>query len=146
MQHKTNIQVFLYRERSSDQGTEGILFIPAVNFSCFTLELPWRANRSCISCIPAGEYSACLRQSPRFGSVYHVRNVPHRSFILLHSGNVAGDTSLGYRSNVQGCILLGTKRGTLYGQRAVLASRGTVRKMRDSLDGQPAQLRVFGVV
>lgn len=123
-----------------------MLAAPAVGFSCFTLELPWRDNRPNISCIPSGVYSSVVRQSPRFGQVYHVQNVPQRSFILMHRGNVAGDTSRGFRSNVEGCILLGAKRGVLYSQRAVLASRMTVRRFMKALDGRPFTLQLYGVV
>jgi len=122
MEHIVN----LCRLKRSDQGTRGILF--ADSFSCQTLELPWRENQRSISCIPSGEYQVKIRISPKYGQVYHIKEVPNRSYILLHSGNWAGDKHKGYRTNVAGCILLGARRGLLLGQWAVLNSRITVRR------------------
>lgn len=130
----------LYRLRESDQGTEGILI--GSKFNCYTLELPWRNNRQNISCIPVGEYPVVIRVSPKFGRVYHVQKVPNRSYILIHSGNLAGDVSKGYKSNVYGCILLGQKRGTLYGQLAVLNSRITVKRFMSYMDLNPFTLKI----
>lgn len=64
-----------------------------------------------------------VRISPKYGKVYEVTGVTGRTYILFHQGNFFGNKSLGFRTNVQGCILLGFKRGKLFGQKAVLASR-----------------------
>jgi hypothetical protein len=66
-----------------------------------TLENPWLDNLPNISCIPAGEYICELDVSPKYGTVFHVRNVEGRSHILIHWGNYVKDT--------QGCILLGDR-------------------------------------
>ena len=68
-------------------------------FECRTLELPARNNSRNISSIPAGEYLAKKVQSPTYGHVFEVLNVPGRSHILIHAGNFYSDT--------QGCILVG---------------------------------------
>lgn len=140
----TTLHIHLIRQRTSDQGTEGTLLIPSLGFSCFTLELPWRDNQPSISCIPPGQYECRLRASPRFGQTYHVRDVPGRSFILMHSGNYAGDVSQGYRSHVEGCILLGTKRGFLHGQRAVLCSKVAVLQFMAACAGRGLKLILEG--
>jgi len=132
--------VNLCRMKRGDQGTRGILF--ADSFSCHTLELPWRENQRNISCIPAGEYKVRLRISPKYGQVYHVKEVPNRSYILIHSGNVAGDTTLGYRTNVNGCILLGAVRGLLWNQWAVLNSRITIRRFMTHMELEPFILKI----
>lgn len=132
--------VDLYRLRRSDQGTEGTLV--AGDFSCRTLELPWRENQRQISCIPAGEYDVEIRLSNKYGRVYWVRHVPNRTYILIHSGNYAGDKSKGFKSHVMGCILLGKKRGFLGGQVAVLNSRITVREFVEHMDYEPFKLRI----
>lgn len=136
------ISAQLLRQPSADEGTEGRLLVPGVGFACFTLELPWRDNAPCVSCIPCGEYPCVVAQSPRFGRVYHVRDVPGRTAILIHRGNLAGDVSQGLKSNVEGCILLGEKRGTLHGQRAVLVSRATVRRLMAATGGAPLHLTI----
>jgi hypothetical protein len=132
--------VNLFRYMRGDQGTRGRLF--AGSFDCHTLELPWRDNRRNISCIPAGEYKVKIRISPKYGTIYHVKEVPNRSYILIHSGNWAGDTSKGYRTHVNGCILLGKSRGVLLNQMAVLASRITVNAFMRHMDNDDFILKI----
>ena len=90
------ITTYLTRLRQTDQGTEGFLTVPELGFACFTLELPWRENRPCVSCIPPGTYPIGWRVTRR-RSTYHIRNVPKRSYILIHSGNYAGDIYKGLK-------------------------------------------------
>lgn len=135
-------QVNLFRLQRSDQGTEGMLTVD--DFNCKTLELPWRNNQPQISCIPAGEYNVEIRLSNKYGRIYWVRKVPDRTYILIHSGNFAGDISKGFKSHVMGCILLGKKRGFLGGQVAVLNSRIVVREFMETMDYQPFMLRIRG--
>lgn len=134
-------RVALIRQDETDDGTEGVLV--ANGFQCYTLELPWRNNERGLSRIPGGTYNAVLRKSPRFGLVYEITGVPNRSLILIHSGNLAGDIKKGKSTNVQGCILLGTKRGVLAGQRAVLISRPAVRSFMNLMNGEPFTLGVI---
>jgi len=133
--------VNLCRLMRSDQGTRGKLYYG--DFECETLELPWRDNQRSISCIPAGEYPVKIRISPKYGEIYWVQNVPERSFILIHWGNWAGDESKGYKSNVNGCILLGKQRGILNNQWAVLNSRITVKRFMHEMDNEPFTLRIL---
>lgn len=119
-------EVYLFRTSTSDQGTQGILATDG--FFCKTLELPWRDNTKSISCIPKGTYIVKIRQSPKYGRIYWVTNVEGRTWILIHSGNFAGDVSKGFKTHVNGCILLGKKHGILGNQLAVLSSRITVKK------------------
>ena len=133
--------VQLYRLKRSDQGTMGMLVTPE-GFKCYTLELPWRDNQKQISCIPSGEYNVEIRLSNKYGRVYWVRNVPNRTYILIHSGNYAGDVSKGFKSHVMGCILLGKSNGFLGGQVAVLNSRITVRAFMEELNYEPFMLKI----
>jgi hypothetical protein len=73
-----------------------------------TVERPWLDNQTGISCIPAGHYicKRCrtspdygFRDSPKFGDTFQVMNVPGRSLILFHKGNLDEDS--------HGCIILG---------------------------------------
>lgn len=130
----------IFRLERSDQGTKGLLVCEG--YTCRTLELPWRNNQKQISCIPPGEYDVDIRLSNKYGRIYWVRNVPDRSYILIHSGNYAGDTSKGYKSHVMGCILLGKQHGFLGGQVAVLNSRITVRAFMEHLNYEPFRLRI----
>jgi len=133
-------QVEILRLRRSDQGTEGILVTE--EYECKTLELPWRENQRQISCIPPDIYNVEIRLSNKYGRIYWVRNVPNRSYILIHSGNFAGDKSKGFKTHVMGCILLGTRSGFLGGQVAVLNSRIAVRQFMEYMDYEPFQLRI----
>lgn len=135
---------FLLRTRRSDHGTEGALVIGG--FYCYTLELPWRDNRPNISCIPEGTYRARLRRSPKFGVVYWVLEVEGRTYILVHSGNWAGDRALGLITDTYGCILLGMSRGWLRGQRAVLNSRYALRKFMETTKGKEIELTIKEVM
>jgi hypothetical protein len=135
------MNVLLTRYETSDQGTFGLL-VAESGFSCGVLELPWRDNRASVSCVPLGEYRAVIRQSPKFGKVFHLTNVQGRSFILMHQGNLAGDTSKGWKTHSHGCLLLGKYRGKLTGQAAMLASLPTLRAfMRETAD-QPFNLKI----
>lgn len=135
---KHNVELF--RMKRGDQGTLGMLFYEG--FRCYTLELPWKDNKRNISCIPSGSYNVKVRLSPRYGKVYWVSNVPDRSFILIHSGNWAGDRSKKFRSHVNGCILLGQKRGLLAGQLAILNSKITIRRFIRKIEFQPFTLNI----
>ncbi len=135
-------RAILLRERGDDQGTPGQLYLDGRPF-CYTLELPWRDNLRGLSCIIApGSYPCALVRSPRFGRVYGVGNTPGRSHVLAHSGNWAGDIHRGYKSHVQGCILLGLRRGVLDGQRAVLVSRPALTKLINAWAGAPFLLEL----
>ena len=133
--------VWIWRMKRHSQGTEGVLFTNGFNSK--VLELPWYNNQKNKSCIPAGEYETIVRQSPRFGTVYWVLKVENRSYILIHSGNWAGDVDLGYKTHTYGCLLLGKKFGYLMGQRAVLNSRITIREFMDHMQNQPFTLHIM---
>jgi len=135
------MRIYLIRYKTSDHGTQGVLIAP--EFKCYTLELPWRNNIRNISCIPEGRYVLRLRESRRFGMSYELLNVMGRSHILIHRGNFAGVRTLNYRSDVEGCILLGDKFGVLAGQLAVLNSTKTVDKFMRHIQGEQCDLDIM---
>jgi hypothetical protein len=77
--------------------------------------------------------------------VYHVKDVPDRTYILKHPGNFAGDVAKGYKTNSNGCLLLGAKVGYINGQRAVLSSRPTLRKFMEAMNSEPYELKIMEV-
>lgn len=105
-------------------GMFGILLIQTEIF-CWTLEPPEYGNMKRVSCIPPGCYECQRIVSPKFATVYEVRNVPNRSGILFHRGNIVEHT--------EGCIILGGRRGNLQGDRAVLCSGDTFTKFLNRL-------------
>ncbi|MFT5730781.1 MAG: hypothetical protein ACI8PB_004971 [Desulforhopalus sp.] len=78
----------------------GELFVDD-KFISHTLELPWENNKSFISSIPSGTYSAILRYDKNDKWRLQLKGVPKREGIQLHIGN--------YPSDIQGCILVGRK-------------------------------------
>ena len=106
-----------------------------------TLELPWHGNQHLVSCIPAGNYVASMTWSNRFARMlYEVFNVPNRTAIRIHSGNWAGDTEHGWRTDVDGCILLGQEVGEIEGQLAILRSRLALTDFHAATHGMPFDL------
>lgn len=118
----------LVRDSSTRERTYGTLTQDDGTLICQTLERPWLDNAPDVSCIPAGTYECKRFQSPRLGyEVFELQNVPNRTAILLHIGNVA--------ANSEGCILLGAERGQLDGQDAVLNSRAAFQAFMASMQG-----------
>jgi hypothetical protein len=111
-------RLIIERDASTEQGTSGTaeLYHPAgiAKWTGHSLELPDRGNQHDISCIPVGVYTAKYEFSSKFQrKVYKLQDVPGRANCELHIGNYAGDTSLGYRSDVEGCTVFGTDLGKL---------------------------------
>jgi len=131
----------LYRYAASDQGTFGVLVFGSQFI--YTGELPWRGNAPYWSCIPEGKYTVRLRSSPKYGNVYEVTNVEGRTYILMHQGNYCGDSRLGFKTNVQGCILLGLKTGRLNGQKVVLDSRTARRRLESYMKFETFELEII---
>ena len=99
--------------RNSQHPTFGVLMHGGQPFAV-TLERPWKHNERGRSCIPDGTYLCNRVDSPKFGDTFGVSDVPGRSHILFHKGNVNDDT--------HGCIIVGEQFDYLNGDQAVLAS------------------------
>ena len=105
-----NSQLILRRFEFTDASTIGELHID-MGFTCNTLEDTCRrdinndgklnANEKVfgLTAIPCGIYEVVLTNSPKFGFVPHLLNVPLFTDILIHNGNAPIDT--------HGCILVG---------------------------------------
>jgi len=124
MNNRSRVEMELKRiSQNESHPTFGVLLNRGLPFAV-TLERPWRQNRRGISCIPSGTYRCVrcsaspdygFRDSPNFGNTFQVYNVPERSKILFHKGNVNQDT--------HGCIIVGEQYDYLQGENAVLSSR-----------------------
>ena len=138
----------LTREITGDEGTLGVLTARRLG-PVHVMEPPWRNNRRNRSCIPAGVYTVLPHVSPRFGRCLLVTDVPGRSHILFHAGNVGGDIDLGYHTHTAGCLLPGLRRGAIdvKGRRqlAVISSRTAFRHLMTWADAQPFDLEVLHV-
>lgn len=99
------------------------------------------------SCIPAGRYLCELVNSPRFGRVYGVRNVPGRSHVLIHAANLAGDVEAGWDTQLHGCIAPFERLGAMRNkagrmQAAGLVSKPALRRLMDWAAGRPFELEI----
>jgi hypothetical protein len=103
----------LVRISGIEDGTFGVLLDDKTPF-CLTVERPWLNNKKGESCIPSGEYVCKRVQSPKFGNTFEVRDVPNRTAILFHKGNIMDDS--------HGCIIVGEQYESLNEKTAVLAS------------------------
>ena len=80
-----------------------------------TLERPWLSNMAGRSCIPEGRYIAKRHVSPKFGETFWLQDVPGRSEILFHKGNIDDDT--------HGCILVGEAFNPVRGEAGITSSK-----------------------
>lgn len=134
-------KVTLTRLDSSDQGTFGKIKIDSLVL--FSGELPRRENKNNVSCIPSGLYQVVWTFSPRFKRfMYEVLNVPQRSAIRKHSANLMGDSTLGFKAQLNGCIALGEKLGYIDKQKALLLSAPAMRRFENFMERKPFLLEV----
>ena len=136
----------LIRELTGDEGTLGVLAAPGLD-PVHVMEPPWRDNRRNRSCIPTGTYVVLPHVSPRFGRCLLVTDVPARSHILFHAGNVGGDVEKGYHTHTHGCLLPGLRRGAIdvKGRRqlAVVSSRTAFRHVMSWAGDKPFTLEIL---
>ncbi|WP_243544759.1 DUF5675 family protein [Pseudodesulfovibrio tunisiensis] len=115
----------IIRMEQGEDGTFGVLLLDGQTF-CVTLEPP-RQRKGGGQCIPEGEYACCRTASPRFGNTFEITDVPGREHILLHPGNTIIDS--------MGCVLLGSKFGSLGFERGVLESRAAFGEFLNRAQG-----------
>ena len=104
----------LIRIARNPTATYGVLIQGDIPFAV-TVERPWLDNKKGESCIPAGEYECKRVDSPKFGNTFEVTNVPDRSAILFHKGNISDDS--------HGCILVGEMFNSVLGKPGITASK-----------------------
>ena len=102
--------ITLQRIMTGDHGTLGKLHLGG-DKRLWTMECPWKDNAPELSCIPRGTYTIRLHHSPSKGKCFRLDpdQVAPRTEILIHTGNWAGDSTMGYRTDSLGCILPGSR-------------------------------------
>lgn len=133
-------KIILKRFKESSQGILG--HFVTTGFEARTIELPWKDNLPGISCIPLGTYKCDYRYSPKFKEHYEIANVICRNWVLIHSGNFAGDEEKGFKTHSHGCIIIGKYHGKIEDQDAVLLSRTTLRSFVNFMEREPFELEV----
>lgn len=124
--------VIVLTRRYFDNCTRGVLTFPD-GYELYTIENPWKQNKTYVSCIPEGTYDLAMRVSPvvqrtsrgRYEEGWEVIDVPDRTYIMFHIANTADD--------VEGCIGVGISEGRLAGKRAVLKSRVGFNKFMNKM-------------
>lgn len=140
-------KVKIVRKTSDVDGTFGKLFFNG-QYVCRTGELPEKAgdenvpNEQGIDCIPRGTYYCELRESPKFGLTYWVKDVPGRQWILIHKGNFCGDKTKGRKADVEGCIVVGTDISHLGDQKAVINSGIAFKEFMKVTNNEPFELTI----
>lgn len=129
----------LIRHTFQADCTLGTLLDSAMNdrFVAVTIERPWLDNKPRVSCIPEGIYDVVPYDSPTKGTVFLLKNVPHRDMIEIHSANLA--------SELLGCIAPGLKAGKLQGKEAVLYSKEAMKKITDLVNNKPFKLEIVKI-
>lgn len=120
--------IYINRLRTDKNGTFGEMKFddPASDTICVTAELPWDENLPDKSCIPSGSYVFESFISPVHGQTWKAKDVPGRSNIEIHEGNLPNKDSLG-------CIIVGENFGELGGLPAVLNSKVALMSLRTLL-------------
>lgn len=115
-------------------GTLGMLNVQGRHFA--TLELPWRGNKTYVSCIPEGVYTLRKRQSGvvtrstggEYSIGWEVADVTGRSHIMIHPAN--------WTHELEGCIAPGVAHGWDEDGPRVYSSRDAFRELMGILDSR----------
>lgn len=107
------MKLIIKRIATGTNGTFGVILFNEIPFA-LTLERQWLNNQRGISCVPAGNYICKRVNSPKFGNTFEITNVPNRTSILLHKGNLDDDS--------HGCVLIGEQFEPVNGSPGIQAS------------------------
>ncbi len=121
------MNITLQREEMTDTYTIGTMV--ANEFTCKTLELPWKDNLSGKSCVPEGTYTLIYEWSNAFGKhLWELKDVPGRSECKIHNGN--------FTRQIRGCILVGREHADIDGDGIVdvATSKPTLKELHDILE------------
>lgn len=133
----------LTRRWQTGDTTMGTLTVDG-NPECYTLEDVVRTTHgedihtvkiAGMTAIPAGTYRVTMHDSPKFGRVPHVHDVPGFTDILIHAGNTAKDTA--------GCILVGMTRKPAALEQSRVALVDLIKKMETAeANGEPITIEI----
>lgn len=125
-------------------GTFGRFIVEGGLFECVSGELPYRDNKSYISCVQLGTYVVKVIDSPSHGRVYELQNVKGRTHCQIHSASYCGDTACGKKSELLGCITLGKKVvADGNGQRILTGSKATIHAFYELMAGEDFILTII---
>jgi hypothetical protein len=126
-----NYDAILKREKSTETQTLGefAFFQDRVKlvFSCKTIELEVDCNAVRDDAIPKGVYKVVKRYSEKYRWHFHIKDVPNRSYILIHNAN--------YSRQLLGCVAVGASHVDIDrdGLIDVTSSKSTLKRMNKIL-------------
>jgi hypothetical protein len=125
------MKLILRRLERNEFATYGQIVDDTEKVLCVTLERPWLDNAPNVSSIPAGAFTFHRRLSPKRGyDVFITQDVPGRSDIEIHKGNLPSDS--------EGCILVGSRFGDLGTQHGITGSAAAFERFMEQLRGVDA--------
>lgn len=119
--------VTLYIKSFADTPFGMFSTIHYIDKTLYVLEPPWKLNQQNISCIPSGRYRVIRSERADGRETWRVLDVPDRTHILFHSGNVLKDT--------YGCLMLGQGLGAWSGQWCITDSLPAMAEFERWLEG-----------
>ncbi len=131
------MQAFMLRDEVASTHIRSTFYLDGLVLHI--IERPWRRNQRNVSCIPAGKYLCrymARSASGKYKKCWHLQEVPGRSGVLAHNGNLA--------KHSRGCLIVGKRRGKLAGNAAVLNSRGAMRALYNKVGPDDFELTIFG--
>lgn len=118
-------------------------------FTFFSLEEEWLDNKPRESCVLTGTYTLRLVDSPHFGKIYTLVDVPGRDLVRIHVINTEEDT--------EGCIGLGLALGIIVVKKdeklgrpnkklGITGSKAAIEKFMQLMNGEDGlvTIRWFG--
>jgi len=128
-------KVVIKRNEHSVKAIRGELKIEDLEHTTiYTLENPKRDTKE-DSAIPAGIYTCVPYSGTKYKDVYMIKDVPDRTAILIHNGNI--------EANTLGCILVGLSLGELKGEPAVLESKKALDYLRNLIGKESFNLEII---
>lgn len=99
-------------------------------FYCKTIELEVDCNKIRDDAIPPGYYDVEKRWSEKYKWHFHIKDVPGRSYILIHNAN--------FSRQLLGCIAVGSSHVDIDkdGLTDVTSSRSTLKRMNKILPNE----------
>lgn len=102
------MKIAVLRQKTTDDGTPGIITVLDTGWARKSLELPWRNNRRGESCIITDSYSCDIWYSEHLGrNVLRLEDKHGRQDCLVHNATWAGDVGKGDITQVHGCTAVG---------------------------------------
>ncbi|UTV99856.1 hypothetical protein KDW99_01520 [Marinomonas rhizomae] len=123
------VSLRLDRQEVSANATRGVLTISGKAGSWYVLEPsgPDSAEEGSDQRIPAGSYRIAPYSSPKYPNAFELKDVPGRTYILIHPGN--------FHSNTEGCLMPGKVKMMDGADLAVGSSRNAFNDIKAHLNG-----------